>query len=230
VTEPRLDTATFRAVAHSLSRSDAAGLLSLSVDPRDLEKLSVPDTAAAREAEDLCREASSESLANHCFRSYAWGVLLGVADDYRYDSEALYVASMLHDLGLTPAFDGGGCFEDDSAAAAREVLVRLGWDGARVELVADAIRLHMHDVTPDDSSEAHLLTFGTSADVSGRRALEIDTRVRQAILALYPRLDFKRHFSALFVDQATRKPSCVVHRYVYELGLLELIANAPYAE
>lgn len=230
MTEPRLDTATFRAVAHSLSRSDTAELLSLCVDPRDLENLSVPDSAAAREAEDLCREASSESLANHCFRSFAWGVLLGAADDYTYDSEALYVASMLHDLGLTPAFDRGGCFEDDSATAASEMLVRHGWDGAHVSLVVDAIQLHMHDVTADDSSEAHLLAFGTSADVSGRRALEIDASTRQAILALYPRLDFKRHFSQLFVDQAARKPRCVVHRYVYELGLLELIANAPYPE
>jgi HD domain len=230
VTEPRLDTATFREVARSLGRSSVAGLLGLSVDPRDLAKLSVPDTAAAREAEDLCREASSESLANHCFRSFAWGVFLGVADGYTYDGEALYVASMLHDLGLTPAFDRGGCFEDDGATAAREVLHRLGWDGARVDLVADAIRLHMHDITPGDSSEAHLLTFGTSADVSGRRALEIDARLRKAILAVYPRLGFKRHFSALFLDQATRKPSCVVHRYVHERGLLELIANAPYDE
>jgi hypothetical protein len=88
----------------------------------------------------------------------------------------------------------------------------------------------MHDVAPDDSSEAHLFTLGTSADVSGVRALEIDAPVRQAILALYPRLGFRRHFSALFLDQATRKPDCVVHRYVHKLGLLESIANAPYAE
>ncbi len=53
------------------------------VDRHDLERLTVPDTAAARRAEEICREAQSESLANHCFRSYGWGALLGDRDGLR---------------------------------------------------------------------------------------------------------------------------------------------------
>lgn len=225
-----MTSSTFRDLAQQLTRSDAAGHLGLSIDPHVLARLTVPDTAATREAEALCREASSESLANHCFRSYAWAVLLGIKDGFTYDEEALYVAAMLHDLGLTPSFDRGGCFESDSATAAREFLAGHAWDAARIDVTAEAIRLHMHDVDAEDTAEAQLLVLGTSADVSGSRALELDPPDREAILDLFPRLRFKEHFSDLFRDQATRKPNCVVHRYVHELGLLERIAAAPYDE
>lgn len=196
----------------------------------DLERISVPDSRAARRAEAICRDSSSVSLANHCFRSYAWGALLGIADGISWDAELFYVASMLHDLGLTEAYDRGGCFESDGAQAAREILALVGWERPRIDTVAEAIYLHMHDVTADDSAEARLLAFGTSADVSGTRALEIAAVDRSFVLARFPRLAFKQHFIALFEDQATRKPTCIVHRYVNELGLRERILDAPYDE
>jgi len=220
--------ATFREFAHRLARRETASRLGLDVDPYVVARLSPPDTVAARQAEDLSRAASSESLANHCFRSYAWGVLLGVADGFSYDAELFYVAAMLHDLGLTEAFDRGGCFEDDGAQAARELLARLGWHEHRTAVVAEAIRLHMHEPGDDASAEALLLIFGTSADVSGRRADEIEPGAREAVLRLFPRLGFKRHFSALFIDQAARKPGCVVHSYVHELRGVDRIMAAPY--
>lgn len=43
----------------------------------------------------------------------------------------------------------------------------------------------------------------------------------------YPRLDFKREFAALFLDQAARKPSCHAAQMV-ATGKPEAIANAPF--
>jgi len=186
------------------------------VDRHDLELLTVPDTAAARRAEEICREASSETLANHCFRSYAWGALLGVRDGVRWDAELLYVAAMLHDLGLTPVYDRGRCFEQDGADAASELLTELGWPEQRAETAADAIYLHMHEVGPDDTPEARLLDLGTAVDVRGVRIGDVPDAERGFVLGRFPRLGFKEHFIELLEDQARRKPHCVVHAFLYE--------------
>jgi hypothetical protein len=196
----------------------------------DLEQLRVPDTAAARAAEDVSRASSSESLVNHGFRSYAFGALLGIADGFRFDAELFYVASLLHDIGLTEAYDRGGCFESDSADAADELLAGLGWPGDRAERVGRAIYLHMHDVAEDDPAEAHLLAFGTSIDVAGWRLTDIGEPLRGAVLDTYPRLGFKQHFIALFEAQAARKPHCVVHAYLHEHDGARRILDAPFAE
>jgi hypothetical protein len=192
------------------------------VDRHDLEHLTVPDTAAARRAEEICREASSESLANHCFRSYAWGALLGVRDGVRWDAELLYVAAMLHDLGLTPAYDRGGCFEQDSADAARELLAELGWPAPRAETVAVAIYLHMHETGPDDSPEAILLDLGSV------RIGEVPSAPRGFVLERFPRIGFKEHFIELLEGQARRKPHCIAHAFVYERNAAAHIRAADF--
>ena len=48
-----------------------------------------------------------------------------------------------------------------------------------------------------------------------------------AVVAAYPRLEFKREFAALFADQAARKPTCTVARMI-ERGSLAAIENAPF--
>ncbi|HVU76511.1 MAG TPA: HD domain-containing protein [Gaiellaceae bacterium] len=206
------------------SRLDAGA----GVDRHDLEHLSVPDTGPARRVEEICREASSPSLVNHCFRSYAWGALLGVRDGVAWDAELLYAASMLHDLGLTPPYDRGGCFERDGADAARELLGELGWDAARAGAAADAIYLHMHTVGEDDSPEARLLDLGTAVDVRGVRFGDVPAAPQRLVLDLFPRLGFKEHFIELFEDQARRKPHCTVHAFLYERDGAAAIRAAPY--
>jgi hypothetical protein len=197
------------------------------LDPHDLDRLSVPDSRACREAERVCRHESSEALANHCFRSYAWGVLLASSEGIAWDAELLYTGAMLHDLGLTPAYDRGGCFESDGAEAAHEILASVGWPEQRRDVVAEAIYLHMHDVTASHSAEARLLAIGTTADVSGGRALELLEPARSFILELFPRCGFKREMVALFEHQARKKPWCIVYQYM-EDGLGERILAAPY--
>src|SRR4051794_6973711 len=61
-----------------------------------------PATTAARE---VVVRYSSAALVNHCDRSYLWSASLGQLKGIPYDAELLYVAAMLHDLGLVAAFD-----------------------------------------------------------------------------------------------------------------------------
>ncbi len=199
------------------------------LDLHDIDKLVVPDSAVAREAEDVCLDASSASLANHGYRSYAWGAILGIAEGIRFDAETFYVSALLHDIGLTPAFDRGGCFEQDGADVAHELVTRGGWDAERAEIVRSAIYLHMHEVDDSDPPEAHLLVYGTSVDVSGRRTDEISDETRDIVVDVFPRLRFKEHFTELFNDQAARKPHCVVAKLMAE-GFADRIAASIYAE
>ena len=82
-----------------------------SVDP---DRLRVPDTMIAREAEALCSEVSTQALLNHCLRSYAWGTILADRDGLEHDPELFYVTCLLHDLGVTDRYrdtvTGQACF------------------------------------------------------------------------------------------------------------------------
>jgi HD domain-containing protein len=188
----------------------------------------VPDSRVAREAEELVREAAPDFLTNHSFRSYAWSVALADRDDVRYDAELLYVAALLHDIGLVAQFDQGGSFEDDGAVAAARFAVEEGWTAERRDALAEAIRLHMAaEIALEDGPEAYLLWHATGLDVRGHRLGEIDPRDVAAALASYPRLDFKRGFAELFADQAERKPDCQVAKLMRS-GFADRIAAAPF--
>ena len=54
---------------------------------------------------DVLESLGFRVLANHCDRAELWAASLGRLERIPYDGELLYVASMLHDGGLLPAFD-----------------------------------------------------------------------------------------------------------------------------
>jgi hypothetical protein len=190
--------------------------------------LKVPDSSLAREAEDLLRTASPAFLTNHSFRSHAWAIALAERDRVRFDSELLYVAALLHDIGLLAQYDTGRCFEEDGAHVAAELAVGEGWPAERSEALAEAIRLHTAiDISLEDGPEAYLLWHATGVDVTGHRYGEIDADTVFAVVASYPRLDFARGFTELVADQAARKSGCWANR-VIEGGLAERIAAAPF--
>ena len=72
-----------------------------------------------------------------------------------------------------------------------------------------------------------LLWDSTGVDVTGDRFTDVRPAIIPAVLAAYPRLDFKREFAARFVDQASRKPTCKAAEMVAR-GMLEEIAQAPF--
>jgi HD domain len=182
---------------------------------------------AARAAE-LSVRASPRFLFNHTVRTYAWGCMLAEAEGVGFDRELYLVASLLHDLGLTEAHDGPRCFEHESAAAAAAFARGAGWDGPRVEALAEAIRLHMQGrVILEDGPEAYLLTEATSCDVGGHRFDALEPARRARVLALAPREGFKAGFTRLVEDQARRKPGCMADLWLRR-GLAARIAAAPF--
>lgn len=188
----------------------------------------VPDSAIARQARELIATVAPPFLVNHSVRAYAWAVELALHDELTFEPEILYVSAMLHDIGLVPAYDIGGCFETDGAIAAEAFALAAGAPPPRARAIYDVIELHMADnLPPDPPSEVVLLWDSTGTDVTGYRYADVRRAVVPAVLAAYPRLEFKRDFGALFADQAARKPTCSVARMMAS-GKLKAIDRAPY--
>jgi len=188
----------------------------------------VPDSALARRARQLMTDVAAPFLVNHSVRVYAWAVELARHDLLHFDPEMLYVSAMLHDMGLVPAYDLGGCYEVDGAIAAVRLVGEAGEAEARARVIYDAIALHnLETLPPDSASEVVLLWDSAGTDVTGHRFADVRPAIIRGLLAAYPRLDFKRQFAALFVDQATRKPTCPAAEMV-ATGMLDEIAQAPF--
>jgi HD superfamily phosphodiesterase len=188
----------------------------------------VPDSRTAREAEELLREAAPPFLANHSHRSYHFATALAERERVRFDAELLYVAALLHDVGLVARFDTGRCFELDGADAARRLAAEQGWPAERAEAAAEAIRLHVAaEIALADGPEAYLLNHATGFDVRGHRWDDVDAATVASVLAAHPRLDFEAGFTALLRDQADRKPGCWAHAAIAG-GIAEAIASSPF--
>ena len=189
--------------------------------------MSIPDSTVARQAGELIAAVEPAFLVNHSVRAYAWAVELAWHDELAFDPEILYVSSLLHDIGLVPEYDIGGCFEVDGAIAAERFAIEHGQPAARALAIYDVVARHMSDTAPGQANEVNLLSDSTGTDVTGWRLRDVRPASVPAIVEAYPRLEFKRDFAAAFVDQATRKPTCRVAEMV-ATGKLEAIEKAPF--
>lgn len=178
----------------------------------DLDAIPVPDSALARKAEWHATELSSESLLNHCYRTYLWGSLLAQADERAVDDpELLYVACLLHDLGATDAHFGkdqrAHCFAVEGGFAAEAFLLKEGLDRSKAESVAEAIMLHINAVVEAERGPlAFYLSSGALCDVLGYRATEIPDATARRVLRRYPGLDIAPQFSAFVMREAALRP------------------------
>lgn len=199
----------------------------------DLAGYRPPDTAAAREAEEVCREASPPYLEEHCYRTHLWGVAIGREEGFDYDEEGFYVAALTHDLGLTDSFRGhdpeAACFSLDSASAAAELVERHGWVGERVEDVQEAITLHLNAHVPlSNGPEAYLLQLGAAVDVTGYRLRDVERATRDAILSRHPRHDMKRGLCGLMDRELVDHPDSRPAFFTRRAGFKHMIERAPF--
>jgi hypothetical protein len=188
----------------------------------------VPDSALARRARELIANVAAPFLVNHSIRCYAWAVELARHDRLQLDPEILYVSAILHDIGLVPGYDLGGCYEVDGAIAAERLVGEAGQPKARARAIYDVIVLHNDEsLPPDSASEVVLLWDSAGTDVTGHRFGDVRPAIIPGLLAAYPRVDFKREFTALLIDQASRMPTCPAADMI-ATGILEEIEHAPF--
>jgi HD superfamily phosphodiesterase len=168
----------------------------------------IPDSKLARDTTELIRSVESDLLYNHSLRVYSFGALQGERQGLAYDPELLYVGAMFHDIGLVEGHRSEhDRFEVDSANAAREFLREHGVTGDTLRIVWDAIALHTTPGIPQHKEpEVALVTAGVELDVLGFGYDDIDAEDREAVLAAYPRIDFKESIIQAFADGMAHRP------------------------
>jgi hypothetical protein len=173
--------------------------------------VAVPDSRLAREATELIRSVEPDLLYNHSLRVYAFGALQGERRGLSYDPELLYIGAMFHDIGLVEGHRSAhDRFEVDGANAAREFLVGQGVTGDALRIVWDAIALHTTPGIPQHKEpEVALVTAGVELDVLGFGYDDISAEDREAVLATYPRVDFKESIIQAFAEGMAHRPETV---------------------
>ncbi len=204
------------------------------IDLFQREDIIFPDTAIAKAALQLCKVSSPRYLLNHCIRSYYWARFLVPQKDF--DDEAVFVAMMLHDLGLTEEFQSARnaetCFTWIGANEALRLGAEHGWTEKRCSLTADAITLHLNvSVAEKHGIEAQMVRLGSGADVAGLRQEEISSRYRTEVVDEFPRLNQNELLSKTLIKEANNCPNCRIGLLVTNLGLIDrILANEFFNE
>ena len=190
-----------------------------------------PDSALARASEELVRELSSLALYAHCLRTWLFAAALADLDRLPHDPELLYLACVMHDLGLTAAHDHGDptacCFAVEGARAAHGFIRDQGGSDRLAREVANAISLHLNiKVDLVDGAEAHLLHRAARLDAGGLGLRDLPRPTIAEIVGRWPRDGFPKELADAVHAQAQQRPqgrAALLER----IGLRRLILNNP---
>ncbi|WP_133907044.1 HD domain-containing protein [Actinophytocola oryzae] len=171
-----------------------------------LDDLTFPDSPACANAVEVATAFSSPALVNHSIRAYVWAAALGVG--FEFDRELLFVAALLHDVGLVDVFDSHTVpFENAGGSVAWVFAAGAGWPVDRRARLSEVIVRHMWaEVDPVEDPEGHLLSRATAIDITGHGVDDLPGEFRAEVLARYPRSTLVEEFLRCFADQAERKP------------------------
>lgn len=189
-----------------------------------------PETAAAAAALEFAREYYSPDVLNHAVRSWIWAEHIGAERGIEnIDHELLYVAALLHDIGLAPAYDNVALsYEEAGGHVAIALTTGAGWAPERRQRVLNVIVRHnWTSVDVDLDAEGHLLELATGLDVTGANAELVSDELVAAVLADFPRGDFGAEFLACVTDQAERKPDTAASR-IAGAGLAAKVTAHPH--
>jgi hypothetical protein len=211
--------------------------------PGSVAAVTVPDSDFARAAAEQALALSPEFLSNHLMRTYLFGALLLRAQGRVHDPELTFAAAMLHDLGLVePYISADRRMELDGADAAAEFLSEHGRSAEEIEIVWEAIALHLSgDIVTRMAPDIAFVAIGAAADAVGAGLDQLAPADVDAVLQAYPRLGFKEAAIQGIIDQCERKPFAytlhpwaeVARRHIEDFPaptVEDLIRAAPFAD
>jgi HD domain-containing protein len=202
----------------------------------------VPDSPVISLAIEYAREHSEPYLFNHVMRSWLFAQALAQQGRVEHDSEVLAIATLLHDLGLSPEFDGPLRFEVETANAARGFAQRAGLDARRAQLVWDGAALNS---TPSialyKETEVRLCTLGIGLDWGGWGYESLAREQIGTIVDAYPRLQMKQQFSRAVCRLCETRPATTYDNFARDFGerfvpsyrapsTVDLLFAAPFGE
>jgi len=202
----------------------------------------VPDSPVISLAVEYARAHSEPYLFNHVMRSWLFAESLAQLNRVEHDAEVLALATLLHDLGLSPEFDGPLRFEVETANAARSFAQRAGLDARRAQLIWDGAALNS---TPSialyKESEVRLCTLGIGLDWGGWGSESLTRQQLDTIVEAFPRLQMKQEFSRAVCRLCQTRPATTYDNFARDFGerfvsgykapsTVDLLFAAPFAE
>ncbi len=190
-----------------------------------------PDSALCRAALELCEEVSPPAMTGHSLRTWLFSALFASRDGVAYDEEILYVASLLHDIGLTEPYwekdRRAHCFAVEGAFAAESFAREHGVEEARAERIAEVIAAHLNVHIPlECGPETRLMHQGVGLDAIGRHIRGIDPRATEAVVARYPRDGVVETLSEPTRRQAKSRPRSRVALFT-QFGFQGMVKSNP---
>lgn len=186
---------------------------------RSLAGVWLPDTPVISLAIEYAREHSEPWLFNHVMRSWLFAESLAQLNRVEHDGEVLALATLLHDLGLSPEFDGPLRFEVETANAARVFALRAGLDARRAQLIWDGAALNS---TPSialyKETEVRLCTLGIGLDWGGFGYDSLERQQVDAIVEAFPRLQMKQQFSRAVCRLCETRPATTYDNFARDFG------------
>lgn len=190
--------------------------------PREVAGIRLVDSQIAKEATQLSLETSPPYLFNHSVRTYLFGALLGRQAKRVFDEELLYLACILHDLGLTERFAGDIPFEIAGAEAARQFLEERGISEERTGVIWDGIAMHPYAIASHKQPEISLVASGAAADVVGSDVSKIAPAYKEEVLYAFPRLGFKKAFVRTCAEIVRRHSGGAYRSFMRDIGEREV--------
>jgi HD domain len=173
--------------------------------------LPFPRTELAVSAMQFARGIEEPAIFNHSMRTYLFGRFLGEQEGLRpgldYDDELLFLGCVLHDTGLSDAGNGDQRFDLDGADLAARFLTEQGMTPERIEVVWDAVALHLcFEVAARKRPEIALVTAGAGYDLGPDGERPLPEGYAERIHAALPRLHAAAVLHKAIVGQALDKP------------------------
>jgi hypothetical protein len=207
---------------------------------RTVAGIRIIDSAVAKRATELARESSPEFLFNHSMRTYLFGALIGHSKGFRFDDELVFLASILHDIGLTEKYMGSLPFEIQGAQAASDFLKQQGVSESQREIVWDGIALHASAFGDFKRPEISLVGTGAGCDVIGPDFNHVNRQQVEEVVRAFPRLNFKSEFVKTCASVVKRYPAAahgfmrdIRDRYVpgfHDRNICDRIAESAFDE
>jgi hypothetical protein len=202
----------------------------------------VPDSPLVTRAIEYAREYCDPYLFNHSMRSWLFSVAIAQMKGSAYDAEVLAVTALLHDIGLSEAFDGPLRFEVEGANAARAFARAQGMEEPRARLIWDGVALNS---TPSiallKEAEVALCTAGIGLDWGGWGFQMLPQTQVSGIVAAFPRLEMKQQFTHAICRIVESRPATTYDNFAGDFGerfvpgykrhsTVDLLFDSPFAE
>lgn len=196
----------------------------------DLENLTWPDSALARDAETEARETLTPHVLQHSYRTYIFGRVLAQLDGVSVDEEIAFVASILHDTKLehpTP----GKCFAVVGGEDAERFAIDHGCDAPRAAAIGAAVGGHITPGVSDDLTDpAGFVSAGALLDITGIGLENLDPSWVAEVQSRHPRLGLRRHMLSAWKEECRNVPDGRAHWLNRYAAFPLLLRAAPYPD